>query len=61
GTMLMSGIAAAADLSIVSGATGNDLAFMQKQHDKFAADTGNSPMRPMRATPWPKPMAFGWS
>jgi trehalose/maltose transport system substrate-binding protein len=41
GTMLMSGIAAAADLSIVSGATGNDLAFMQKQLDKFAADTGN--------------------
>ncbi len=41
GTMLLSGIAAAADLSVVSGATGTDLAFMQKQLDKFAADTGN--------------------
>ncbi len=40
-TVLYTGSVFAADLSIVSGATGNDLAFMQKQLEKFAADTGN--------------------
>ncbi len=41
GSMLVSGLASAADLSIVSGATGNDLAFMQAQIDKFAATSGD--------------------
>ncbi len=41
GSMLVSGLANAADLSIVSGATGNDLAFMQAQLDKFAAASGD--------------------
>ena len=40
-SMLVSGLASAADLSIVSGATGNDLAFMQAQLDKFAAMSGD--------------------
>ena len=40
-TVLFSGAALAADLALVSGATGNDLAFMQKQLEKFTADTGN--------------------
>ena len=40
-TVLYSGAVFAADLSLVSGATGNDLAFMQKQLEKFTADTGN--------------------
>ena len=41
GSMLVSGLANAADLSIVSGATGNDLAFMQAKLDKFAATSGD--------------------
>ena len=41
GSMLVSGLASAADLSIVSGATGNDLAFMQAKLDKFAATSGD--------------------
>lgn len=38
---LVVGSAQAADLSIVSGDTGNGLAFLRSQLDKFEADTGN--------------------
>ncbi len=40
--MLASTSAIAADLSIVTGATGNDLAFMQAQLDEFNKATGNN-------------------
>lgn len=39
---LTAGMAQAAELSIVSGDTGNGLAFLQSQLDKFEADTGNT-------------------
>ncbi|WP_375452523.1 ABC transporter substrate-binding protein [uncultured Devosia sp.] len=39
---LVAGVAQAAELSIVSGDTGNGLAFLQSQLDKFEADTGNT-------------------
>ncbi len=39
---LVVGSAQAADLSIVSGDTGNGLAFLRSQLDKFEADTGNT-------------------
>lgn len=38
---LVAGAAQAAELSIVSGDTGNGLAFLRSQLDKFEADTGN--------------------
>jgi trehalose/maltose transport system substrate-binding protein len=41
GISLMALSAIAADLSMVSGSTGNDLAFLNKVLEKFAADTGN--------------------
>ena len=40
-TTVLGSAAFAANLSIVSGATGGDLKFMQTQLDKFAAKTGN--------------------
>lgn len=40
--MLASTTAFAADMSIVTGATGNDLAFMQAQLDEFNKATGNN-------------------
>ena len=42
GTMLMSGIASAATISFVSGATGNDLAIFQEQVKPWEAKTGNT-------------------
>jgi trehalose/maltose transport system substrate-binding protein len=39
---LVAGAAQAAELSIVSGDTGNGLAFLRSQLDKFEADTGNT-------------------
>ena len=42
GTMLMSGIASAANISFVSGATGNDLAIFQEQVKPWEAKTGNT-------------------
>jgi trehalose/maltose transport system substrate-binding protein len=39
---LVSGVAQAAELSIVSGDTGNGLAFLRSQLDKFEADTGHT-------------------
>ena len=39
---LVMGAAQAAELSIVSGDTGNGLAFLRSQLDKFEADTGNT-------------------
>jgi trehalose/maltose transport system substrate-binding protein len=39
---LVMGSAQAAELSIVSGDTGNGLAFLRSQLDKFEADTGNT-------------------
>lgn len=39
---LVGGAAQAAELSIVSGDTGNGLAFLRSQLDKFEADTGNT-------------------
>ncbi|HTN61665.1 MAG TPA: ABC transporter substrate-binding protein [Devosia sp.] len=39
---LIAGAAQAAELSVVSGDTGNGLAFLQTQLDKFEADTGNT-------------------
>ena len=39
---LVASVAQAAELSIVSGDTGNGLAFLQSQLDKFEADTGNT-------------------
>ncbi|HTN61133.1 MAG TPA: ABC transporter substrate-binding protein [Devosia sp.] len=39
---LVAGAAQAAELSIVSGDTGNGLAFLQTQLDKFEAETGNT-------------------
>jgi trehalose/maltose transport system substrate-binding protein len=39
---LVVGAAQAAELSIVSGDTGNGLAFLRSQLDKFEADTGNT-------------------
>ena len=41
GTMLMSGIASAATISFVSGATGNDLAIFQEQVKPWEEKTGN--------------------
>lgn len=40
-TMLFSGASYAADLAMVSGSTGADLEFLQKELEKFTADTGN--------------------
>ncbi len=42
GTMLMSGVASAANISFVSGATGNDLAIFQEQVKPWEAKTGNT-------------------
>lgn len=39
---LVAGAAQAAELSIVSGDTGNGLAFLRSQLDKFEAETGNT-------------------
>ena len=39
---LVAGAAQAAELSIVSGDTGNGLAFLRSQLDKFEADTGHT-------------------
>jgi trehalose/maltose transport system substrate-binding protein len=39
---LIAGVAQAAELSVVSGDTGNGLAFLQEQLKKFEADTGNT-------------------
>lgn len=39
---LVASVAQAAELSIVSGDTGNGLAFLRSQLDKFEADTGNT-------------------
>ena len=39
---LVAGVAQAAELSVVSGDTGNGLAFLQEQLDKFEAETGNT-------------------
>ncbi|MGB3339570.1 MAG: ABC transporter substrate-binding protein [Devosia sp.] len=39
---LVAGVAQAAELSVVSGDTGNGLAFLQEQLDKFEADTGHT-------------------
>ena len=39
---LVMGSAQAAELSVVSGDTGNGLAFLRSQLDKFEADTGNT-------------------
>ena len=41
GTMLMSGIASAATINFVSGATGNDLAIFQEQVKPWEEKTGN--------------------
>jgi trehalose/maltose transport system substrate-binding protein len=40
-TVLLTGPVFAADLAMVSGSTGADLEFLQKQLEKFTADTGN--------------------
>jgi trehalose/maltose transport system substrate-binding protein len=40
-TVLFTGSVSAADLAMVSGSTGADLEFLQKQLEKFTADTGN--------------------
>jgi trehalose/maltose transport system substrate-binding protein len=39
---LVAGAAQAAELSVVSGDTGNGLAFLQEQLDKFSAETGHT-------------------
>jgi len=39
---LVAGAAQAAELSVVSGDTGNGLAFLQQQLEKFEAETGNT-------------------
>jgi len=39
---LVAGVAQAAELSIVSGDTGNGLAFLRSQLDRFEADTGHT-------------------
>ena len=42
GTMLMSGVALSAEISFVSGATGNDLAIFQEQVKAWETKTGNT-------------------
>lgn len=58
---LVVGSAQAAELSIVSGDTGNGLEFLRSQLDKFEADTGHTvTVVPMPSSTSSASTACGW-